>query len=143
VFLFRLISLNDIIPLSNLLRLRSLPPTIRHPNEPPMSNGSRCLKRRCVFERAEVGGRESSKWTVCLHVAQALCGAVSSRAGGDDPMRDDQSMSLRFAIVLALSITCLAAPAWADYRAGMDAYGRGDYATALREWQPLAQQGDP
>jgi TPR repeat protein len=23
----------------------------------------------------------------------------------------------------------------------MDAYGRGDYATALREWQPLAERG--
>ena len=24
---------------------------------------------------------------------------------------------------------------------GLDAYERGDYATALREWQPLAEQG--
>ena len=58
-------------------------------------------------------------------------------------MCNDRPMSLRFSIVLALSILCLAAPAWADYRAGMDAYARGDYATALREWQPLAEQGDP
>jgi TPR repeat protein len=40
-----------------------------------------------------------------------------------------------------LSIVCLAAPAWADFKAGVDAYQRGDYATALREWQPLAEQG--
>jgi len=48
-----------------------------------------------------------------------------------------------FPIILALSIVCLAVPAWADYQAGMDAYGRGDYAAALRELRPLAEQGDP
>jgi TPR repeat protein len=50
-------------------------------------------------------------------------------------------MSLRFTIVLVLSIVCLAVPAWADFQAGMDANNRGDYATALREWRPLAEQG--
>ena len=30
----------------------------------------------------------------------------------------------------------------ADYQKGLDAYDRGDYATALREWEPLAKQGD-
>ncbi len=30
----------------------------------------------------------------------------------------------------------------ADYDAGWAAYERGDYATALREFRPLAQQGD-
>ena len=29
----------------------------------------------------------------------------------------------------------------ADFQKGVDAYNRGDYATALREWKPLAQQG--
>jgi len=51
-------------------------------------------------------------------------------------------MSLRFPIAVVLSIICLAVPAWADYKAGEDAYNRGDYATALREWRPLAEQGD-
>ena len=51
-------------------------------------------------------------------------------------------MSLRFPIVLVLSIVCLAAPASADFQSGMDANNRGDYATALREWRPLAEQGD-
>ena len=50
-------------------------------------------------------------------------------------------MSLRFPIAVVLSIVCLAAPAWADFQAGMDAYNRGDYATALREWRPLAELG--
>ena len=50
---------------------------------------------------------------------------------------------LRFPVALVLSIVCLAAPpARADVKAGENAYHRGDYATALREWQPLAKQGD-
>jgi hypothetical protein len=51
-------------------------------------------------------------------------------------------MSLRFTLTLVLSIICLAVPAWADFQAGMDANTRGDYTTALREWRPLAEQGD-
>ncbi len=49
---------------------------------------------------------------------------------------------LRFPIALVLSIVCLAAPVWADFQAGMDGYNRKDYATASREWRPLAEQGD-
>jgi TPR repeat protein len=56
-------------------------------------------------------------------------------------MSDDRPMSRRFTISLVLSIVCLAVPVWADYQAGMDANNRGDYATALREWRPLAEQG--
>ena len=51
-------------------------------------------------------------------------------------------MSLRSSIVLMLSLTCVAAPAWADYRAGEEAYNRGDYATAFRELNTLATNGD-
>ncbi len=29
-----------------------------------------------------------------------------------------------------------------SYQAGLDAYERGDYDTALKEWRPLAEQGD-
>jgi hypothetical protein len=36
---------------------------------------------------------------------------------------------------------CHAVPAWADGQAGVDVYKRGDCATALREWRPLAEQG--
>ncbi len=50
-------------------------------------------------------------------------------------------MSLRFTIPLVLAFVCLTAPAWADYEAGAVAYKRGDYATALHEWQPLAERG--
>ena len=30
----------------------------------------------------------------------------------------------------------------ADLQKGLDAANRGDFATALREWRPLAEQGD-
>ena len=51
-------------------------------------------------------------------------------------------MSLRFITALMFSFVCFAVPAWADFQAGLDASDLGDYATALREWQPLAEQGD-
>ena len=35
----------------------------------------------------------------------------------------------------------LTAPAWAGVNEGVAAYNRGDFATALREWRPLAEQG--
>jgi len=41
-----------------------------------------------------------------------------------------------------LSIVCLVLPAWADFETAMDAYNRKDYATALREWQALTEQGE-
>ncbi len=36
----------------------------------------------------------------------------------------------------------LTPPAWAGFDEGFAAYQRGDYATALREFRPLAEQGD-
>ena len=35
----------------------------------------------------------------------------------------------------------LALPAVADFKAGMEAFEQGDFATALREWRPVAEQG--
>ena len=57
------------------------------------------------------------------------------------PCETPMPFTFRFPIALVLSIACLAVPAWADFQAGMDAYKRKDYATALREWGPLARQG--
>ena len=58
-------------------------------------------------------------------------------------MREDRRfIALRLSVALALPMTCLAAPAWAEFQVGMDAYNRGDFKTALREWQPMAEQGD-
>jgi len=56
-------------------------------------------------------------------------------------VNDDQFIAPRFLVALVLSIVCLAAPVWADFKAGEEAYRRGDYATALHEWQPPAEQG--
>ncbi len=42
-----------------------------------------------------------------------------------------------FVVVLGLSV-----PALADFAAGEAAYKRGDYEATLREWRPLAEQGD-
>ncbi len=49
---------------------------------------------------------------------------------------------LRLSIVVGLALM-LAAPAWADFQAGLDAYERGDYDTAVKELWPLAEQGHP
>ena len=49
---------------------------------------------------------------------------------------------MRIVVAAAVLLVALAAPAWADFDEGMAAYKRGDYATALREWRPLAEQGD-
>ena len=35
-----------------------------------------------------------------------------------------------------------ACPSWADFRLGEDAYLAQDYETAMREWAPLASQGN-
>ncbi len=45
-------------------------------------------------------------------------------------------------VLLAVVVVLVAAPACTDYEAGKEAYDRGDYATALTKFRPLAQQGD-
>ncbi len=42
----------------------------------------------------------------------------------------------------AVLLVFLATPAWAGLDEGIAAYKRFDYATAVREWRPLAEQGD-
>jgi TPR repeat protein len=54
----------------------------------------------------------------------------------------EEPMTFRLASTLVLWIFCLAVPAWADFQAGMTAHDREDYATAMGEWLPLAEQGD-
>ena len=47
--------------------------------------------------------------------------------------------------LIALLIVCVAfatTPALAGWDEAQDAYQKGDYATALREWRPLAERGD-
>jgi uncharacterized protein len=45
-------------------------------------------------------------------------------------------------IAFVLLFAALALPAWADYDSGFKAYDKGDYAAALKDLLPLAQQGD-
>src|SRR5688500_2562600 len=44
---------------------------------------------------------------------------------------------------MALLAAFAAAPALADVKAGVDAWSRGDYAAAVREWEGPAAAGDP
>ena len=52
----------------------------------------------------------------------------------------------RLPAILCLTLAVLLGSAgvgWsADFQKGLDAVKRGDYATALREWEPLAEQGN-
>ena len=51
-----------------------------------------------------------------------------------------KKLLLTFLIIL---FTLTSNVVWsADYNKGWDAYESGDYATALREWRPLAEKGD-
>lgn len=45
--------------------------------------------------------------------------------------------------IVTLILGLAAGPAWSDATAGRRAIDRSDYATALRELQPLAERGDP
>ena len=49
--------------------------------------------------------------------------------------------TLIIAFALALSLVSSGAVLSADLEKGMAAYLKGDYATALQEWEPLAEQG--
>ena len=44
-----------------------------------------------------------------------------------------------FLLTLVILLPCNLA--YADFQDGLDAYNRGDYASALKEWHPLAEQG--
>ena len=46
-------------------------------------------------------------------------------------------------LILIVVVAFATAPAFADLDKGLDAYNKGDYKTALREWLPLAKKGNP
>ena len=43
---------------------------------------------------------------------------------------------------LMLSGVVVSVPAFADFQAGLDAYQKGDFVGAVKEWRPLADGGD-
>lgn len=54
------------------------------------------------------------------------------------------SMASRFskALLIALAASLAALPASADVKAGVDAWGRGEYESAVKQWRDLAIKGD-
>ena len=49
---------------------------------------------------------------------------------------------MRFLCFPATLLCVLLTPAWADFAAGLSAYQKGDFATAMKEWRPIAENGD-
>src|ERR1700681_1269719 len=49
---------------------------------------------------------------------------------------------MRRLTLATIAVLLLGGLAAADFKAGLEAFQRGDYATALHEWQPLAEKGD-
>jgi tetratricopeptide (TPR) repeat protein len=51
-------------------------------------------------------------------------------------------MMNKILLLSVISILLFCAPVFADYAKGLDAAQKGDFVTALKEWKPLAEQGD-
>jgi hypothetical protein len=51
-------------------------------------------------------------------------------------------MMKKILLLPAISIIFFCAPVFADFAKGWDAVQKGDFVTALKEWKPLAKQGD-
>jgi cell division protein FtsN len=80
---------------------------------------------------------------VALRRVEATVGRAGSAPDMVKSRREKLDMAWRNPWTLAVPLALLAPPAaLADVKAGVDAWGRGDYSLAVREWQPLAEQGD-
>ena len=53
-----------------------------------------------------------------------------------------RNLTAKFGLTLAVLVGSVGMSWGADFQKGMTAAQSGDYATALREWTPLAEQGD-
>ncbi len=74
-------------------------------------------------------------------------GVVNSSKKGccrkeSDPAGERMTKAWLSPSILVGLVLALAPPAWADFQAGLGAYNRGDYGTALKEFRPLAEQGN-
>ena len=49
---------------------------------------------------------------------------------------------MRIVLMTVMFVAIAAAVSAQDFNKGLAAYNSGDYATALKEWKPLAEQGD-
>ena len=52
-----------------------------------------------------------------------------------------RNLTATLCLTVALLFGCTGVCKSADFQKGVTAYQSGDYATALREWTPLAKQG--
>ena len=52
-----------------------------------------------------------------------------------------RKLTAALSLTIAMLIGSVGVSWSADFNKGFEAYNRGDYATALREWKPLAEQG--
>lgn len=53
-----------------------------------------------------------------------------------------KNLTVIFCLTMAVILGAAGVASSADFRKGLSAYERRDYATALREWEPLADAGD-
>ena len=53
-----------------------------------------------------------------------------------------RKLTATLCLTIAVLLGSVGVSASADFQKGLTAYKSGDYATALREWTPLAEQGD-
>ena len=53
-----------------------------------------------------------------------------------------QKLTTTFCLTIAVLLGSAGVSWSADYQKGLAAYKSGDFATTLREWTPLAEQGD-
>ena len=65
--------------------------------------------------------------------------AVDCHRNEDTAMRNPTAV---FCLAIALLMGGTGLSWSADFQKGLEAAQRGDYVTALREWTPLAEQGD-
>jgi TPR repeat protein len=94
-------------------------------------------------ERMRVSGRMIvvSRMKITKAGRQALAGPASNDWR---KMTAQSKTAIRAALVAFIMVAVIAGTAFAGpFENGVAAYNRGDYATAMRLWQPLADLGDP
>lgn len=102
----------------------------------------------CVCRAGLHGVVEETGWLSLLdldHRRHAAVTAVSAYALPRIYIRDRASQNIRMKRIITTLVLCLllAPQTWAGIKEAGMAYKRGDYATALRELRPLAEQGNP
>ncbi len=69
-------------------------------------------------------------------------GGITDRSINTSASLVNETMLRRVAIGLVLALLLTLPVTAQDHQKGVAAYKRGDYATALKEWRPLAVKGD-